>query len=145
MFPIWLNRLDDYVGRTKGRKILVIIDIRSAHGTPETLQPLQSIRVEFLPPSTTGCVQPLDAGIIAWLKVSYKKRFLFRTFDSIDMERKSIYNTEILTAMRWMSEEWEACSARMIADCFTHRLNAEVGKSDEERVINNENTLENMV
>lgn len=120
LFYEWLHRLDRYIGKEEGRKILLLIDNCSAHGKQETLPVLQNVRVEYLPPNTTSKVQPLDAGVIAWVKRKYKRRLLLRVFDNIDMGRKSIYNVDILTAIRWTGEEWENCPPRVIRNCFLH-------------------------
>ena len=76
LFHGWLQRLDQYIGRTPGRKILLLLDDCSAHGKKESLPELQNVHVEFLPPNTTSKVQPLDAGIIAWVKKMYRRRLL---------------------------------------------------------------------
>lgn len=120
LFFAWLNRLDQYVARTPGRKILLLLDNCSAHGTEDDLPPLQNVRVIFLPPNTTSRIQPLDAGIIAWVKRRYRRRLLFRVFENIESGKKSIYNVDILTAIRWAYEEWSACPSEVIQNCFRH-------------------------
>jgi len=83
LFCEWLRRLDRYVGRTAGRKILLLIDNCSAHGKKETMPALRNVRVEFLPPNATSKVQTLDAGIIAWVKAKYRRRLLFSVFETL--------------------------------------------------------------
>lgn len=122
LFFAWLKRLDLYIGRTPGRKILLLLDNCSAHGKKEEMPPLHNVRVEFLPPNTTSMVQPMDAGIIAWVKAKYKRRLLFRVFENIEMGKKSIYNVDILTAIRWTCAEWDSCPREVIKNCFTHCL-----------------------
>lgn len=82
LFFNWLRRFDRTIGQDEGRKVLLLIDNFSAHGTPETMPTLQNVRVKFLPPNTTSKVQPVDAGIIAWLKAKYWHRSLFRVFEN---------------------------------------------------------------
>ena len=61
IFTIWLSSLDRYVGQTPGRKILLLLDNFSGHGTPqEPLTELQNITIQFLPANTTSRMQPLD-------------------------------------------------------------------------------------
>lgn len=129
IFFNWLQRLDRYIGRTAGRKILLLIDNCSAHGKKEDLPFLQNVRVEFLPPNTTSKVQPLDAGIIAWVKRRYKRRLLLRVFENIEANAKSIYNVDVLTAIRWTEREWEECPASVIENCFKHCFKKE-GEED---------------
>lgn len=144
LFFGWLVRFDNFIGQTEGRKVLLLIDNCSAHGKDGTLPPLRHVRVEFLPPNATSKVQPLDAGIIAWVKGKYKRRLLFRVFDNIDMGSKSIYNVDILCAMRWTQEEWESCPANVIKNCFDHCLKQDVEKSEEERGSAVRSTLDSM-
>lgn len=132
LFHEWLKRFDLYVGRSQCRKILLLIDSCSAHGTPKTLPSLHNVRIEFLPPNTTSEVQVLDAGKRAWLKATYKRRLLFRFLKNIDMGRKSIYIVEILTAIRWTTEKWKNCSADVIKNCFSHCLIADFQITEED-------------
>lgn len=120
LFFAWLKRFDEYVARKPGRKILLLLDNCSAHGKEEDMPPLQNIRVIFLPPNTTSKIQPLDAGIIAWVKRRYRRRLLFRVFENIECGKKSIYNVDILTAIRWTYDEWNACPSTVIRNCFRH-------------------------
>lgn len=120
LFFAWLNRFDQYVARKPGRKILLLLDNCSAHGKAEDLPPLHNIRVIFLPPNTTSKVQPLDAGIIAWVKRRYRRRLLFRVFENIESGKNSIYNVDIITAIRWTYDEWNACPSTVIRNCFQH-------------------------
>eukprot|EP00171_Calliarthron_tuberculosum_P004123 IDg4123t1 len=144
LFYAWLIRFDNFIDRKPGRKVLLMIDNCSAHGKRETLPPLRNVRVDFLPPNTTSKVQPLDAGIIAWIKAKYKRRLLLRVFDNIDMGRKSIYNVDILCAMRWTDFEWNACPGSVIKNCFDHCLKQGVRKTEEERGIATSSTVDSM-
>lgn len=140
----WLRRLDRYIGRETGRKILLLVDNCSAHGKHNTLPELSNVRVEFLPPNTTSKVQPLDAGIIAWVKNRYRRRLLMRVFDNIDMGRKSIYNVDVLTAMRWVSEEWDMCPSEVIENCFNHCLKLTAQIEEEKREGSSKMVIEDM-
>lgn len=88
----------------------------------DSLPPLRNVRVSILPPNTTSRVQPLDAGIITWVKANYNHRLLFRVFYNIGMGKKSIYNIDTPTAMWWMKEEWESCPRSVIKNLFLHCL-----------------------
>ena len=123
----------------------MLIDNSSAYGIADSLPPLRNVRVKFLPPNKTSRVQPLDAGIIAWVKAKYKRRLLFRVFDNIDMGKKSIYNVDILTAMRWTKEEWESCPSSVIKNCFLHCLKQGENFTAEERGDIHRETADNMM
>eukprot|EP00171_Calliarthron_tuberculosum_P022968 IDg22968t1 len=85
-------RFGQYIGRTAGRKVLLLIDNCFGHGSKDILPILQNVEVHFLPPNTTSKIQLLDAGIIAALKAKFRRKLLFRVFYNIDAGRKSIYN-----------------------------------------------------
>lgn len=76
--------------------------------------------MEVFPPNTTSKFQLLAAGIISWDKTKYRRRLLFRIFDNIDSDRKSIYNVDILTAVHWAVTEWEAFPVETIRNCYSH-------------------------
>ena len=102
------------------------------------------MHVTFLPPNTTSKLQPLDAGVIAYVKAMYRRRLLFRVFDNIDAGRKSIYHVDILTAMRWTVEEWESCPATVIKNCFSHCFKQDCQAIEELEAELQAKTLQNM-
>lgn len=89
-----------------------MIDNRSAHGSKEVLPELQNIEIYVLSPRTTSLIQPLHAGKIDTVKGKFRRRILFRVFENIDACRKSIYNIDILTVMRWATEDWNSSSPK---------------------------------
>ena len=93
-FFVWLKRFDLYIGRAPRGKVLLFIDNCSAHGRPA------NTTVQFLPPSTKNRIKPLDAGIIAALKVRYRRRFIEYALDQTDKEEYDIYKVDILMAMK---------------------------------------------
>ncbi|KAG6606654.1 putative Tigger transposable elementderived protein 6 [Phytophthora cinnamomi] len=48
------------------REILLLLDNATVHIPPEDT--LANVEVEFLPPNTTAAIQPIDQGVIAWIK-----------------------------------------------------------------------------
>ena len=135
LFVAWLQRFDRYVSRTPGRKVISFIDNCSANGSEEVLPELQHGDVRFLPVNTTSRLQPLDGGVIATFKATLRRRLLFRLFENIDFGKKSIYSIDILTAMRWVKEEWEmlpnSCIANSFEHCFGTDGNVDVNQSSE--------------
>lgn len=97
----WLKRLDAVILRTLERKILLLLDSFSGHGSPERLPKLPPVEVKFLPVNTTSCLQPLDAGIMSSLKRRYCTLEDNRVLDAIDSDDE-IYNIDQLTAMRYV-------------------------------------------
>lgn len=80
LFFGWLRRFQDYVAKTPERKVVLRIDNCNAHGWEENIPKLPKERIAFLPPNCTSKIQPLDAGIIAALKISYRKFHMERAF-----------------------------------------------------------------
>lgn len=76
LFFLWVQRLENYIQKTTGRRILRLVDNCSANGTKETLPTLGSVRVYFLPSNTTSEIQPLDAGIFTLVMAKYPHRVL---------------------------------------------------------------------
>ena len=127
LFFDWLRRLDNFIGRTTGRKIILFLDNCAAHGTVLTLPTLHNVEVYFLPPNTTSQVQPLDAGVIAALKAKFRRRMMFRVFENMEVGNQSIYNIDVLTAIRWIMAEWADMPSSCIEHCFRHCFGGEEG------------------
>lgn len=118
-FSVWIERFDRYVGRTVARNIFRPVGKWSAHGSQQTLPQSENVRVGFFSPYTTGKMQPLDTGIIAWVKARHRHRLLFWTSENIDFDCKLIYNVDVLTAMTWAKMEWDHCTECRIKDVST--------------------------
>lgn len=95
-----------------------------------------------MPPSTTRKVQPLDAGIITWLKAGFRQRLVFHVFDSIDMGRKSICNVNVNTAMFFATEIRKSCPAGVIKNCFDHCLKMGTEMTAEKRRMSERDTVD---
>ena len=77
LFYDWLRRFHSYVCSSPGRKVLLLIDNCSAHGTAETLPEMRNLRIVYLPPNCKSKVQPMDAGVIAALKLLATKNYIW--------------------------------------------------------------------
>lgn len=80
----WLRRFDAYLGRTRGRKAVLLMDNCSEHGDQHSLSELQNAELIFLPLNRTSKIQPMDAGIISEMKGRYRKLQLERVLDLTD-------------------------------------------------------------
>lgn len=69
----WLKRFNAVIPSTPGRKVGLLFDICSAHGTASNLPSLSNVEMIFLPPNTTSNIQPMDAGIIAAMEKSNRQ------------------------------------------------------------------------
>lgn len=82
----------------------MLTDNCSAHGSLESIPPIDNVEILFLPPNSTSKLQPLDAEIIATLKIKYRKIQYEHALDRIDSGISNIYHLQVdqLTAMQWM-------------------------------------------
>jgi hypothetical protein len=101
LFQEWLLELDRKMGVAK-RKIILFLDNASSHPSI----PLQNIKLQFLPPNTTSCLQPLDQGIIRTFKVYYRKNLIRHVLSRIDdtMTASDICKcVHVLHAVKWVT------------------------------------------
>lgn len=118
LFFEWFKRFDTFIGITANRKVLLLIDNCSAHGTNETVPKLDHVELEFLPPNTTSKLQPMDAGIIATLETLYLKLQYERALDSLYDGEDTIYKIDQLTAMKYCKSVWENMQASIIKNSW---------------------------
>lgn len=120
LFYDWLKRFDAHFNST-ARKILLLLDNCSAHGSVETAPDLQNVELYFLPPNTTSKIQPCDAGIIATLKMRYRNYQMDRALDMAEDENiANIYKVDVLSAMQAFNRIWIQMDAQTIANCWRH-------------------------
>lgn len=62
--------------------------------------------VALLSPSSTGKMQPFDAGIIAAVMRRYKRRLFLRVFEKLEARVQCIYDVDVLMAICWKDTEW---------------------------------------
>lgn len=118
LFFQWLQRFNEYIGRTTGRRALLLIDNCSAHGTVDSIPSLTNVTVDFLPPNTTSKLQPMDAGIIATFKTRYRKLQYERALDISQGNVDNIYKIDQLTAMKYCRAVWERMGDEVISNCW---------------------------
>lgn len=143
LFMNWLQRFNAWIARKPDRKVILLIDNCSAHGNDTNIPHLSNVTVKFLPPNTTSKIQPLDAGIIASLKLRYRAFQLERALDLIDQDVKAIYKVDILSAMFMVKTIWSDMDAKVIDNCWRHtklesgdnRVEHNLLRDDEDRVL----------
>lgn len=74
LYEQYLRKFDREMS-AEGRNVLLFVDNAPSHPHVK----LNNVKVVFLPPRTTSVLQPLDQGIIAAMKSSYRKRLLQRS------------------------------------------------------------------
>ena len=98
-FFMWLQQFDDHIVRTPGRNVLLFVDNCSAHGAPTNLPELRHIRIDFLLKNTTSILQPVDLGVIAWIKLRYKQMIVQHAVDLIDgVQSEHLYKVDLRLA-----------------------------------------------
>ena len=105
-----------------GCKVVLLMDNFSAHATTlkELEPPLQYTKVVFLPPNSTSKMQPLDRGIIRVFKAQYKKQWLQYMLQEFEEERDPSKTFNLLKAIRYMVQAWQAVSQQTIANCWLY-------------------------
>lgn len=63
----------------------MIIDNRTAHPKIEGIK--KAIDLLFLPPNTTAALQPMDQGVIRFLKAKYRMGMVQKMIDAIDRKK----------------------------------------------------------
>lgn len=120
LFFEWLRRFERYIQRKPNRKVVLLLDNCSAHGRMESLPEMENVRVVFLPPNTTSKVQPMDAGIIASMKVKYRRYQMDRALGLSEEHIRDIYKLDILTAMKAFKGIWNELDSTTIQNCWNH-------------------------
>ena len=65
IFFDWLKRFEQYIAKSEGRIVALVMDNASCHRFSESLPKLQHIDQVFLPKNSIFRIQPRDLGIIA--------------------------------------------------------------------------------
>ncbi|GAA5988972.1 hypothetical protein JCM11641_001261 [Rhodosporidiobolus odoratus] len=116
----WLVGLSDYVREhTPGRQVALIWDNASCHPPAGAIY-LDNITIFFFAPNLTSHVQPLDQGIIRWLKARFRKQMLFKTIDLGDLGAEDPFNITVLEAIRELQKAWKDMPKKVIANCWRH-------------------------
>lgn len=134
-FYQWLQGFDN---RVKGKKVLLIVDQMEAHKTVvenlgSTYPPLENVNVLLLPKRPTAFLQPVDQGIIPYLRHQFynlgeRQKFLDPVYDSY---RHGLSNGNLLSAnwqiaRNFLSSIWQHMDSIVIRESFLCVLDARV-------------------
>ena len=75
----------------------------------------------FLPPNCTSELQPLDLGIIQAFKVKYVQLMMTHMvskIDEVDTAAEVCRSINVLQAIRWIAQAWQAVQSSTIVKCF---------------------------
>ena len=118
IFDNWLRTFNDKMRREE-RNVLLFLDNAPSH--PHIS--LSNIKLQFFPPNTTSCTQPMDQGIIQTVKLKFRTRQLQYVLNSMDKDKtksgpeilRQIY---VLDTIYWIDTAWNAVEAETIKKCF---------------------------
>ena len=119
LFNEWLGHVNRRM-KLHQRNILLFMDNVSSHGGASVLA-LSNIPVKFLPPNTTSCLQPLDAGIIQAFKLHFRKQLLTHVvarIDSCSSASEVSKGVTVLNAVTWIDKAWKTVEPITITKCF---------------------------
>lgn len=130
IFEGWLRKFDAIL-RGQKRKAVLFCDNASSHDVAgaervnmhglEAIQ-LSNLSIVFLPANTTSVIQPLDQGIIAALKVGYKRRLLEWNIAEIEAsppgQDLSKLMPNVKDALIWANAAWRGLTDNTIRNCW---------------------------
>jgi hypothetical protein len=113
----WLQAF--YSSIEPSRSVLLLMDNHSAHilGV-EMAPPPANIRIQWLPPNSTSLYQPLDQGIIAALKLQYRRRWLQFMVEQYERNLNPLQTMTLYHAVRWLTRCWSEMKDSTIYRCF---------------------------
>ena len=80
---------------------------------------LSHIQIYFLLKGTTPIVQPLDLGVIAYIKLKYRRRQCKHAVDLIESGiERNLYKVDIQLAITWFYDIWDRIPNRIIRNCW---------------------------
>lgn len=92
--------------------MILLVDNAASH-TQGDLQ-LRNVKLHFLPPNTTGHIQPMDAGIIKAFKAHYRKQLVAHYIDCAEKNEDQTVN--LREALHMVKRAW----ASTISNCYKH-------------------------
>lgn len=128
IFKEWLIQFDNYIGRTRDRKVVLLMDNFSAHESAvnEIENQLRHLFILWLPPNSTTKYQPLDQGIINNWKVNWRRNWVLYMVKEFDRGVDPLSTISVLQAIRWGIEAWSVdIKVDTIRNCFNKALHAE--------------------
>ena len=123
----FLRRLDEEM-RISQRYIALVTDNCPTHPRPDsppieysgpTPLVLTHIKLIYLPPCTTAFLQPLDCGIIASFKASYKRLYAEYMVQHFNLHGEKPPKIDILQAIYLIASAWDSVTADTIRNCWT--------------------------
>jgi hypothetical protein len=112
----------------KGRKILILLDNAASHkveGVERSMiggfdaLVLSNITLLFFPANVTSVVQPLDRGVIAALKLCYKRKLVAWTLAASNIDQDlGATHADLLQCMVWAVAAWNEIDGETIRNAW---------------------------
>nr|XP_037272474.1 tigger transposable element-derived protein 6-like [Rhipicephalus microplus] len=114
LFQAWLRQLDCHFA-AKAQKMLFVLGNCSAH---MKVSGLENIELLFVPPNTTASQQPMDQGIIEFVKSRYQRQVIQQML--LCMESGKQYEVDLLSATQMLAYVRNNTPPVVVANCFRH-------------------------
>lgn len=105
--------------QTPGRK-LELLDNCSSHGKAEKLPTLDPVEAIFRPSNSITRLQPMDASIVAAIKLRYRAKQYEGALYLSDKGIDNIYNIDLLCTMWWIKHVWDFFPMSVIPNIKKH-------------------------
>ena len=109
LFKEWVRELDNQFEK-ENWKIALMINNCTAH--PE-IGGLKAMDLFFLPSNTTSVLQPMDQGVIYFLKARYRTKVVQKLVEAID-GNKTLPNISVLDAMKMLILSWDEVTDKTV-------------------------------
>ncbi|XP_061890779.1 tigger transposable element-derived protein 4-like [Entelurus aequoreus] len=119
LFTTWLQQLDRHMFLQQ-RKIVVIVDNRSAHPHVEGLR---AVKLVILPPNSTSATRPVTREIVRTLKFHYRKMLTKKKVAFL--RANETFTPDLLGAMYSLRKAWETIKPETIRNCFFRAFTAD--------------------
>ncbi|KAE9047437.1 hypothetical protein PR001_g2759 [Phytophthora rubi] len=117
VFQDWLKELNEKM-KAQNRNILLLYDNAPSHKEGDV--ELSNITTARLPKTTTALLQPMDQGIIAWLKRRVLKKRTAHTVLPVLLGEDNTQQMETIDAIEWISAAWNAMPEHVLRNCWRH-------------------------
>ncbi|CAG8722701.1 13156_t:CDS:2, partial [Dentiscutata erythropus] len=94
---------------------------------------LYNTTIHYLPPNTTSCIQPLDAGIIMSFKCRYKNYFIKWMLDQYESENNNKLN--VLNAIKFIVQAWNEVSSETVWILLVVQNNEEPTNDNDDKLM----------
>lgn len=119
--------------KQKNRHVILFLDNAPCH-SGAIQEPLNFIKLVFLPKNTTSKLQTVDAGIRN-LKSKYRKRLVRHLVSLLDGKSTTwtvIKSVAVLDTIRWLKASWDELNKNTIRNCFQKYCFSQVESVTEE-------------